>query len=87
MSKDYVSKETCDARFTDITGNISDIKEDIKLIKVNHLAHIESDIGGIKLQIVEMKVSNGIKNKFIWSVIGAAVSIMVAFILKSFGVF
>ena len=48
MVSKLVSKETCDAKYTDVKNDTSEIKEDIKFIKNNHLFHIERDLNVIK---------------------------------------
>lgn len=46
--------EGIDKELKSVKENYSDIKEDIKLIKENHLRHIENDIGTLKS---DMKVT------------------------------
>ena len=42
-------KQGCELKHKGIDKEVVDIKEDIKLIKENHLRHIEADINEIKL--------------------------------------
>lgn len=42
-------KQGCELKHKGIDKEVVDIKEDIKLIKENHLRHIEADINDIKL--------------------------------------
>ena len=86
MVKDFVSKDTCDARFSDVKADVNEIKENIKLIKENHLVHIEKNMTDILLKFVSMDTSNSIKNKVIWGFMGAAISLIVAYVFKTLGV-
>jgi len=87
MKDEFVSKETCNAKYDDVKSDINDIKEDIKLIKNNHLFHIENDISYIKIEFAKLLVSSNLKNKVIWLVSGSIISVIVGFVLKSVGVF
>ena len=87
MKDEFVSKETCNAKYDDVKSDITDIKEDIKLIKNNHLFHIENDISYIKIEFAKLLVSSNLKNKVIWLVSGSIISVIVGFVLKSVGVF
>ncbi len=40
-----------DTRFSDLKSDSKEIKDDIKIIKENHLAHIQKDIADIKLRL------------------------------------
>jgi len=87
MKDEFVSKETCNAKYDDVKSDINDIKEDIKLIKNNHLFHIENDISYIKIEFAKLLISSNLKNKVIWLVSGSIISVIVGFVLKSVGVF
>jgi hypothetical protein len=50
-TKIAVMEERCSLKHSTIDETISDIKQDITLIKQNHLYHIESDISDMKSNI------------------------------------
>jgi hypothetical protein len=59
-----------------------DIKNDIKDIKENHLAHVQKDMNDIKLTQTVMKTDLAWLKKFFWLVATASVGSLIASILN-----
>jgi len=58
MSFKIVSVGVCNERHKALNDDVGEMKDDIKLIKNNHLVHLQKDLNEIKGIVVELQVSN-----------------------------
>jgi len=74
--------EADDKRFALIEENVRGIRQDISLIKDNHLEHLKNNLSDLRVQVAQIKELIDWLNKFFWLVVSASVGSLVVAILN-----